>query len=167
MHRVHDIVKPWHASYRIEKFADLEAFERGEAFAVEEFDENVALNVGKAEIWDLVIGASVNHFDSTNTRLGVGDSTTAAANTQTDLLAATNKTYKTCDVGYPIQATTTTTDDTFQARATFGGAEANHGWKEFVVKNNASGICLNRKVDDKGTKSAGQIWILTVSIASS
>lgn len=155
-----DKTKLWHAAWRIEKYAEGEDI----PFEIVEFEENIALNTGKAEILNLVLGGSANHFDATNARVGVGDSNTAAANTQTDLQAASNKTYMACDSTWPKLATTTTTNDTLEFKATFGSADANYSWQEFVIKQNTSGICLNRKVSNQGTKVAGQTWVVTCKL---
>jgi hypothetical protein len=63
--------------------------------------------------------------------------------------------------GYP---TSTSQKATF--KASFGDTEANYTWNEWVVKQGASGKCLNRKVDALGTKSSGT-WTLEVSITLS
>ncbi len=112
-------------------------------------------------MWDLIAGDSANHFNNAGAQIGVGDSNTAAAATQTDLQAATNKTYKAMDSGYP---TSTTQKATF--KASFGAGDANYTWNEWVVKQATSSKCLNRKVDSMGTKSGGT-WTLEVSITLS
>ena len=168
MTTVKDKTKLWKASYRIERFwaADYDQICREglNPYDVSEFEDNIALNTGKAEIWALVLGTSSALFNATNTRVGVGDSTTAEAKTQTDLVAATNKTYKACESTWPTRATVTDTNDTFEARASFGSAEANYAWQEFVIKNNSSGISLNRRVSNQGTKASGQTWVITLRL---
>ncbi len=119
---------------------------------------NCLLNSGIDEIWDIVCGDSANHFNNAGAQIGMGDSNTAANATQTDLQAATNKTYKGMDSGYP---TSTTQKATF--KASFGASEANYAWNEWVVKQATSGKCLNRKVESLGTKSGGT-WTLQVDI---
>jgi hypothetical protein len=119
---------------------------------------NCLLNSGIDEMWDLVCGDSANHFNNAGAQIGVGDSNTAANATQTDLQAATNKTYKGMDSGYP---TSTTQKATF--KTSFGASEANYAWNEWVVKQATSGKCLNRKVESLGTKSGGT-WTLQVDI---
>lgn len=165
---VPDNINLWRASYRIERFWALDyeqiLSEQLQPYDVSEFEENIALNTGKAEIWALVLGTSTALFNATNTRVGVGDSTTAEVNTQTDLVAATNKTYKACETTWPQRVTVTTTNDTFEARASFGSAEANYSWQEFVIRNNSSGISLNRRVSDQGTKASGQTWVVTLRL---
>ena len=95
----------WIAKWRIDKFHDptgqvaremqkgmsteaaLSRF--GEAFiCTEKFDANLALNEGLGELIDLICGLGTpTKWDNTNARLGVGDSNTAAAATQTGLQA--------------------------------------------------------------------------------
>lgn len=131
-----------------------------EPYEVVELEGNCLLNTGIDEIWDLVGGGSANHFDNTNSRIGVGDSSTAADPAQTDLLGS-NKTYKAMEATYP---TSTTQQMTF--KSSFGSGDANYNWEEWVVKNNASSICMNRKVESLGTKSTGT-WTLEVDITLS
>jgi hypothetical protein len=55
---------------------------------------------------------------------------------------------------------------TFQSD--FTSAVANFAWKEFAVFNAATaGTMLNRKVEDEGTKTAGQTWRLSLEITIS
>ena len=100
-------------------------------------------------------------YDNAAATIGVGDSATAAAATQTDLQAATNKTYKAMETGYP---TSTTQKATF--KSSFGSADANYAWNEWVIKQSTSAICLNRKVESLGTKSTGT-WTLEVDVTLS
>ena len=160
----------WQCRSRLSKYhEDIAGFRGAEAefqrrfkpYEVIEGDGNCLLNGGIDEMWDLIAGDSANHFNNAGAQIGVGDSNTAAAATQTDLQAATNKTYKAMDSGYP---TSTTQKATF--RASFGAGDANYTWNEWVVKQATSGKCLNRKVDSMGTKSGGT-WTLEVSITLS
>jgi hypothetical protein len=126
--------------------------------------ENVLLNTGIDEMWDLITGAvsGASHiYDNAAATIGVGDSDTAAAAAQTDLQAASNKTYKAMEAGYP---TSTTQKVTF--KSSFGSSDANYAWKEWVVKQSTSAICLNRKVESLGTKASGT-WTLEVDITLS
>lgn len=133
-------------------------------YEVREMEGNVLLNSGINEIWDLITGAvsGAGHtYDSSGTQIGVGDSSSGADPAQTDLQAAVNKTYKGMESGYP---TSTSQKATF--KASFGDSDANYAWNEWVVKQATSGICLNRKVENLGTKSSGT-WTLEVSITLS
>lgn len=160
----------WLCRYRLSKYhQDIEPYRGREdefhqlfkPYEVIEGEENCLLNSGIDEIWDLVTGASANHYDNTNAQIGVGDSNTAADPTQTDLQAATNKTYKGMESGYP-----TSTSQKVTFKASFGSTEANYAWEEWVVKHSTSAICLNRKVESLGTKSTGT-WTLEVEISLS
>jgi len=160
----------WLCRYRLSKYdEDIKAYRGNEdefhhlfkPYEVMEREGNVLLNIGIDEIWDLVTGASSDYFNNANAQIGVGDSSTAANASQTDLQAATNKTYKGMESGYP---TSTAQKVTF--KSSFGSSEANYAWNEWVVKQSSSAICLNRKAESLGTKSAGT-WTLEVDITLS
>jgi len=165
-------IAQWKCRYRLEKRnGDIDAFKTPEGraaflentvpYEVIEGEGNCLLNSGIDEMWDLITSGSANHFDNANAQIGVGDSATAAAATQTDLQAATNKTYKAMEATYP---TSTTQKATF--KSSFGSGDANYAWNEWVVKQSVSAKCLNRKVESLGTKSTGT-WTLEVSITLS
>jgi hypothetical protein len=107
-----------------------------------------------------VIGESVTEFNNANAHLGVGDSTTAFAATQTDLQAASNKVRKAMDATYPTRATNVLT-----FRSTFATGDANFAWQEWAVFNaSTAGTMFNRKVESLGTKTSAQSWQLTVTL---
>jgi len=126
-----------------------------------EFKGNVFLNEGIAEIWDLVTGASANHFDSASSEIGVGDGTTAEDPTQTDLVGPSTA-YVGMDTGYPSR-----TEQTLTFRGTFGGTVANFTWNECSVRHITTLINLNRKVQAMGTKAEGTTWVLTLDLTIS
>ena len=147
--------------WRVTKYADDEAYKRNNPFEIKEVDGNLGLNEGLQEMINLLVGAGTpTTYANANARLGVGDSTTAAAATQTDLQAATNKLYKAVDATYPTVASQTVT-----WRTTFVSAEANYAWQEYTVDNGATAAKnLNRKVSSLGTKLSGQTWVLDLQI---
>ncbi len=163
----------WLCRYRLSKYReDIESYRGREAefhdsfkpYEVIEGEGNCLLNSGINEMWDLITGVvsgSGHIFDNAAAQIGVGDSSTAATPSQTDLQAATNKTYKGMESGYP---TSTSQKATF--KASFGESDANYAWNEWVVKQATSAKCLNRKVESLGTKSSGT-WTLEVSITLS
>ena len=163
----------WLCHYKLSKYQeDIEPYRGSEAtfherfkpYQVIEGEGNLLLNVGIDEMWDLITGvvSGTNYiFDNSNAQLGVGDSNTAADATQTDLQAASNKTYKGMESGYP-----TSTDQMVTFKSSFGDSEANYAWNEWVVKQSISGKCLNRKVDALGTKSSGT-WTMEINITLS
>ena len=131
----------------------------------EEFEGNVALNEGLQLLIDIITGLDTtsNKWDNANARIGVGDGTTAEDPSQTGL-QGTNKTFVGMDSGYPQRS-----GQTAKWRATFDGDTGNHSWQEFTVVNGSddSATNLNRKVVDKGTKSAGETWTVTLEITFS
>lgn len=149
----------------IKKFANQEAFERGEAYEEVNGLENLLLNEGINELWTLVAGTGATKFDNTNAYIGVGDDNTAASASQTGLIAASNKVYVGMDVSYPTYGTSQKV--TF--RATFDASTGNFAWNEFTVANGNSNTAknLNRLVSAQGTKTSGQIWQVTVEVTLS
>lgn len=107
-----------------------------------------------------LIGESVTEYNNANAHLGVGDSTTAFAASQTDLQAASNKLRKAMDASYPSRVANVIT-----MRSTFGTSEANFPWQEWAVFNASSGgTMLSRKVESLGTKTSAQSWVFTVTL---
>lgn len=121
---------------------------------------NLLTNVGAQRLWEGLIGTVITVFSNANARIGVGDSNTAAADTQTDLQAASNKLRVAMDSTYPQIST-----DTITFRSTFSTSQANYAWEEWAIFNAAAaGDMLNRKVASLGTKASGATWTLTVTI---
>lgn len=148
----------------IERYASEEDFRNGVMYDRSEFDGNVMLNEGIAVEMALLTGGAGTAYSNANSYLGVGDSTTAEAATQTGLQAATNKTYKPMVATYP-----TISGQTVTWRAEFDGSSANYAWEEFTVVNASTdaGDNLNRKVSSQGTKTSGQVWTLDLQITFS
>lgn len=146
----------------IRRYADDEAFARGEAYSESKIEGNLMLNEGIAEMLDLLIGAgSPTTFANANAYIGVGDSTTAASAAHTGLQASSNKLYKAMEATYPQRSGQTVT-----WRSQFGSSEANFAWQEFTVANGNSDSAknLNRRVSDQGTKASGQTWTVDLAI---
>lgn len=148
----------------IRKFKDDEAYKRDEPYEVSQDEGNIGLNEGIQELWDLACGLGTpTAFNNASAQTGVGDSTVAEAATQTDLQAAVNKTYKAMDATYPSRSA-----QTVSFRSTYGSADANYAWAEFIVRNGATALKdLIRKVSAQGTKTSGQTWELTVQVTAS
>ena len=99
-------------------------------------------------------------FDNTNAFIGVGDTATAFAATQTDLAASTNKLRKGMDATFPQRAANVLT-----FKSTFVSAEANFAWAEWAIFNaSTAGTMMSRLVQSLGTKTAGSTWVLTATI---
>ncbi len=123
---------------------------------------NLGLQEGIQELFKLLTGGTATAFSNANARIGVGNGTAAAEDTQTDLQGG-SKAYKAMDATYPLVGDLADKKVTF--RATFGSGEANFAWEEWVVDNGGTGLkTLNRKVESLGTKSSGS-WQITVEIS--
>ena len=139
---------------RIEKERDGQIYEVTEA-------ENIFLTTGINEIWKLVTGQSASTFTNAQATIGIGDSATAATAGQTDLQAATNKTYKAMGASYP----TVPSAGAVQFQSVFATTDANYAWNEFVVRQATSVICIDRGVSAMGTKASGTTWTVTVTLS--
>lgn len=141
---------------------------------------NLLMYGGASCLWQCLIGngtstagQALTFFSNARAALGVGDSTTAAAATQTDLQAATNKVRVGMDSGYPSHTDGASSGAaTLTARSTFDTSTANHRWREWGFFNSATaatGRMLNRKVEDLdggSAKTSAQTWQLTVTEAA-
>lgn len=125
---------------------------------------NLLVNTGLTDIGNGLTSAGLaTPYTNANAHLGVGDSSTAAAVSQTDLQAASNKLRKAMDATYPTVA-----NGVYTFRSTFATGDANFAWQEWAVFNAAStGRMLNRAVASLGTKTSAQSWQFTVTITVS
>lgn len=118
---------------------------------------NMALDAGLQNLGDLMIGSGTAWSAP---YIGVGDSNTAETAGQTGLVAATNKTYAAMDSTFPKR-----TAKTVSFKATFAAGVASYAWREIVVlTGNGTGVALNRKVGDWGTKGANDTYSMQVDI---
>lgn len=160
---------------------------RSDGSIIEAYDsievEGNLLVIGGASIqWQTLIGngvttvsAATGYFNNANTNISVGDSSTAAADTQTELQAATNRTRKGMDATYPLHTDTTGTagSKSITFRSTFITTDANYAWQEWGIFNGpgtggpptTGSRMLNRKVESLGTKTSAATWVLTISLS--
>lgn len=157
----------WRAHAKVEKYVEGAVPGRHLPYEVAEAEGNLLMTAGALRIWKMLRDDAVTAFNNTNSRLGVGDSTTAAAVGQTDLQAASNKLRKGMDSGWPkVGVADGLLDAEMQFKATFGTTEANFAWDEWGTFDAASGgLMLNRKVQAFGTKASGTTWVLTVTLS--
>lgn len=139
-----------------------------------EVPDNLVTTAGLQRITNLIIGAGGQALTQTATRIGVGNSSTAAAVGQTDLVAAagaTNRQFKILDVA------PTAVNGQMTFKATFQTGEANFAWNEWALDVGAptvtdgttvNALMVNRRVPgtSMGTKTSGA-WTLTVTITLS
>lgn len=150
--------------WTIRRYASDQDFKDGKLMEEpSEIEGNLLLEEGITAFLNLLVGNAEAAYSNANANLGVGDSNTAAAATQTDLLG-TSKSYNGMEATYPQISGQTVT-----FRAVFGSSEANHSWQEFTVSNSTDGTGdnLNRKVSNQGTKASGQTWTIDLEITFS
>lgn len=162
--------RTWGLKAEVRKWRDEESFDAGEApYEIVTSLHNLLVNAGIARLEDLLIGAGGQAYDATHARLGVGNDTTAAAASQTDLQAAAgsgNRQWKL------VSTAPTRSGQTLTFVAAFQTGEANFVWNEFAIDvGTADGTTvvtpmLNRKVSSLGTKTSG-VWTLTVTVTIS
>lgn len=160
------VVPGWHMRSMVEKYESDEALMRGASpYEVVHSEGNALLNAGIAKLEDLLIGAGGTAFNNANSRIGVGDSSTAVnVATDTTLVAATNKYFMTMDATFPSRAAQTIT-----WKATFAAGVAQFAWNEWVIDSGtaanttATTPTLNRKVQSFGTKGA-TTWVMTATL---
>ncbi len=124
-------------------------------------------NGGRDLIAAILIGEGVagDWFDASNAHIGVGNTNTEFAATQTQLEG--ERLWETTgeadrqgmEAAHPAR-----TENAIDFKASFGADDANFAWLEWGVFNDDSaGLMLNRKVENLGTK-AGGTWVLTVTL---
>jgi hypothetical protein len=117
-------------------------------------------NAGRNLITSLLVGAGGTVFNNANSYIGVGDSTTAFAATQTDLQAVTNKYRQVVDATFP-----TIVGNVLTFQITVATGNANFDWSEWGIFNaSTAGTMLNRKQEELGVKASTQSWQFTVTI---
>lgn len=142
----------WKVNWVVEKFKD------GVKYAEEKFDENILVNTGIQLMEDLLIGAGGTVFNNANAHIGVGNSNTAAAASQTNLQGASTL-RKAMESGYPQRS-----GQTVSFRSVFGSAEANYAWEEFAIFNASTpGLCLTDVLKTKEPSKAVKPGLLPVT----
>lgn len=159
----------WLVDWRVDKYraADLERDPDAAPYETISESGNLLTYGGASALWQRLIGTGVTEFDNTNAYLGVGDSSTAAAATQTDLQASSNKHREAMDATYPqhTDGTGSSSNASIAYKSTYETGDANFTWSEWGLFNaSSSGRMLNRKVFTGGTKTSSDTWSLTVTI---
>ena len=175
----HDVLR-WRAQWTIEKYegdwtpGQLLNGEAPAPYEAIEREGNLLMYGGVSCLWQCLIGngtgtaaQTLTYFNNGNAHIGVGDSNTAAAATQTDLQAASNKLRKAMDSTYPQHTDATSSGAaSIVFKSTFGSSDANFAWQEWGIFNGSSGgRMLNRKVESLGTKASGTTWALTLTLS--
>jgi len=140
----------------------------------EDDTSNLLTTAGLTRITSLITAGGGQGATNTSARLGVGNSSTAAAIGDTDLGAASgagNRQFYVMDATYPTVAAGVIT-----VKSTFASGDANFVWNEWgvdigtptVANGTTVGACLlNHKIAALGTKASGSAWALTATITLS
>lgn len=180
--RVHAHVDKWDDD-QTRWVADKSGIVRPQAAAFDQFNVapadtvdshgNLLTTAGLTRLMTLLIGSGGQALTNTATRLGVGNSATAAAVGQTDLQASSgagNRQFYVMDATFPSVSAGVMT-----AKSSFATGDANFVWNEWgldigtpTVSNGTTvnAVLFNRKVDSLGTKVSGT-WALTVTVTIS
>lgn len=187
----------WKIAARVDKF-DLDAAARARRFfGLEEWQEpsgeqllalaapyetvveegNLLTRQGLRRLMDRLAGTASNQaLDATHCRIGVGNSSTAAVNTDTDLGAAAgsaNRQFKLVD---SVTVGSGASSGVITIVATFSTSLANFAWAEWGIDggtadgttvtsegNTTPGLC-NHKITSLGTKTSSATWVFTITI---
>jgi len=140
----------------------------GASYETVESDGNLLTTAGLARITSLITAGGGQAWDTTRTRIGVGDTATAANVADTDLGAAagsTHRQFQTAD-----NSTPTTSNGVITVRATHGTSVSNFHWQEWCIDNGTANgttvtaTMMNHKITDLGTKTSAASWVFTVTV---
>lgn len=142
-------------------------------------DGNLLTRLGLARLGNLFIGATgaaSQALNSTHARIGLGDTNTAAATTDTDLGAASGSTHRQFKLADSCAQGTGANSGVTTIIATFGTGVANFAVAEWCIDGGAAdgttvtsetastpGMC-NHKIASLGTKTSSQVWVVTATI---
>jgi hypothetical protein len=133
---------------------------------------NLITNAGWTRLMNLLTNQGATQaLTATATRIGVGNSSTAEAYTDTDLIAAAgagNRYFQ------PVSGAGSLGTRTLAFSATFGTADGNFAWNEFGIDvgtptvtggTTVGALLFNRKAGiAQGTKASGQTWTATATL---
>lgn len=138
-------------------------------YEVSELDGNLITNAGWTRLMNLLTNQGATQaYDATHARIGVGNSNTAEAYTDTDLGAAAGSANRWFQL---VSGAGTLGTRTLAWSASFGTADGNFAWNEFGIDagtasaNTVTAPLLNHKAGiAQGTKASGQTWTATATL---
>jgi len=159
-------------------------FAYGPEDGVAEAAGNILVSTGISNLTNLFIAGGGDGFSNAKGIVGVGATSTAAAIGDTALGANGGSAwYQGLDATYPTRSTTTATNDTVTAVATFASGNANFAWAEWCWAVTSTGTItgnatlnsvssgtetmLNHKIASLGTKASGSSWVFTTTVTFS
>jgi hypothetical protein len=156
--------------------------EENQPIDVIEQDGNLLMYGGASCLWECLIGngtatsgQTLTYFSNAQAALGVGDSSTASAATQTNLQASSNAYRQAMDATDPSHTDgTSSAANTITFKFTVGTSNANFAWNEWGLFNSVGtgspptgGRMLNRAVTSLGTKTSAGSWAFTITVTLS
>jgi hypothetical protein len=141
-------------------------------YDVAEVVGNLITNAGWTRLMNLLTNqGSTQALDATHARIGVGNSNTAEAYTDTDLGASAGSSNRWFQL---VSGAGTLGTRTLAFSATFASADGNFAWNEFGLDlgtasgNTVTAPLFNHKAGiAQGTKASGQTWTATATITFS
>jgi hypothetical protein len=182
---IRDEAVRWRAKWVLKKYFDAKDEEDVKARNLQPDEVHIsdgnALTYGGASVmWEALIGngtvtagQALTYFNNAQAAIGVGDSSTAAAASQTNLQASTNKLRVGMSSTYPQHTDATTSGGaTITFQSSFSSGQANYAWNEVGVFSSTTdgvGRMLNRLAPSGGygTKASGGTWTLQISLTLS
>lgn len=138
-------------------------------YQVTEVVGNLITNAGWTRLMNLLTNQGATQaLDATHARIGVGNSNTAEAYTDTDLGAAAGSANRWFQL---VTGAGSLGTRTLAFSASFASADGNFAWNEFGLDfgtasgNTVTAPLFNHKAGiAQGTKAAGQVWTATATI---
>lgn len=141
-------------------------------YSVTEIVGNLITNAGWTRLMNLLTNQGATQaLDATHARIGVGNSNTAEAYTDTDLGASAGSANRWFQL---VSGAGSLGTRTLAFSGSFGSSDGNFAWNEFGLDfgtasgNTVTAPLFNHKAGiAQGTKAAGQVWTATATITFS
>jgi hypothetical protein len=141
-----------------------------EPYEITDAGYNLLCTAGVTRMWNLTTNQGATQaFDSTHTRIGVGNGTTAAAAGDTDFSAAAGSSNRQFNL---VSGAGTVSTNTLQFSAVFATGVGNFVWAEWGLDQGTSNgttvtaPLLNHAVPNSlGTKTSNAAWTFTVTLS--
>lgn len=152
-------------------------FKKPEDGVLEDLTSNLLVTVGLARITSLIIGAGGTSLAHASALCGVGDTSTSATISDTQL--GSNSTghsrYIVADASYPssnngvitMQNTFTTSDGNFTWNEWGWVAAASATNSDTFASTGTSPVLINHKIASLGSKVSGAVWVFQTSVTLS
>lgn len=159
--------------FKITKFDNIEDYQNNNASSIETHHGNIITDKGLIAMWLLAMGKggvktpvgstqmTVYPFTTTDSKIAIGDGSTAATGSDTQLANKFGEIPVT-EINIESDPSSNKCTIKFQAEAETGVATGN--WNEWGIYDKTDGTLFNRKVESMGTKTATSIWRIEVAI---